>query len=150
MTTEFDWQLRRFDYPVGRNVGTSSIFSLISKDQECTVYRTDDIRAKLKAAGNLFANVPEIPGTRNKLCLPPETELEISERSITFKNPFCQAVWKLEDIPTLTYYLKPGAQIISVPLTSSGKPQFETRISGFVAEVTYFALRAKFTEYGKV
>ena len=140
MTTEFDWQLRRLEYPAGR-FGTSLTIQPISNDKECTIYRQNDVRAKLKAAGNLFADNPVVSWA-NRLCLPPQTTLEISPRSITFSNPFCQAIWKLDEIPTMIDRTHPGTQG-NVPTIASGQPRFDTRVSGLSAEITYFALRAK-------
>jgi hypothetical protein len=82
-------------------------------------------------------------GGANKLCLSPDTRLEISPRSITFENRFCKATWKLDDIPIMMDHMKPGSQTADVPVTASGKPQFDRRVSGLNAEVIYFRRRAK-------
>ena len=116
MKREFDWQLRRVEYPAWK-LGTSVTLQPISKDKECTVYRQEDVRAKLKAAGNLFGD-SDIGGAR-RLCLPPDTTLEISPRSITFQNRFCQATWKLDEIPIMMDHMKPGSQTADVPITAS-------------------------------
>jgi len=140
MKREFDWQLRRLEYPALK-LGTSVTLQPIAKAKECTTYRQEDVQAKLKAAGNLFAD-SDIGGA-NRLCLPPDTRLEISPRSITFENRFCKATWKLDEIPIMMDHMKPGSQTADVPTTASGKPQFDSRVSGLNAEVTYFARRAK-------
>lgn len=139
MQSEFDWQLRRVEYPA-LHLGTSVTLQPTSKDKECAIYRQEDVRAKLKTAGNLFADSDL--GGANRLCLPPDTTLEISPHSITFENHFCRAMWKLDEIPISMSHMKPGSQG-DVPMTASGKPQFDSRVSGLNAEVTYFALRAK-------
>jgi len=51
--------------------------------------------------------------------------------------------WKLDEIPIMMDHMKPGSQTADVPTTASGKPQFDSRVSGLNAEVTYFARRAK-------
>ena len=140
MTTEFDWQLRTIEYPAG-SFGTGIVTAPISKEKECTVYRQEDVKAKLKAAGNVFADVPS--SGAHKLCLPPHTKFEISPRSITFETRLCQVTWKLDEIPIMMDHMKPGSQTADVPTTASGKPQFDSRVSGLNAEVTYFARRAK-------
>jgi hypothetical protein len=139
MQSEFDWQLRRVEYPA-LHLGTSVTLQPTSKDKECAIYRQADLRAKLKAAGNLFADSDF--GGANRLCLPPDTTLEIFPRSIVFENHFCRAMWKLDEIPVLTSHMKPSSQG-AMPMIDSGKPQFDSRVSGLNAEVTYFALRAK-------
>jgi len=122
MTTEFDWQLRTIEYPAG-SFGTGIVTAPISKEKECTVYRQEDVRKKLKAAGNLFADV--LSSDVHKLCLPPRTKLEISPRSIAFENRLCRATWKLDETPLMIAHMKPGSGTADVPTIASG-PQFET------------------------
>ncbi len=140
MTTEFDWQLRTIEYPAG-SFGTGIVTAPISKEKECTVYRQEDVKAKLKAAGNVFADVPS--SGAHKLCLPPHTKFEISPRSITFETRLCQVTWKLDETPLMIAHMKPGTGTADVPMLASGGPQFETRVSGLSADVMYFALHAK-------
>src|SRR5207249_11700130 len=109
--------------------------------EECKIYLLETLREKLKLAGNVFADAPITAVAPNRLCLPPDTNLKITSRSITFENYFYRATWTLDEGFTVMSHTRPGTG--DMPILTSGIPQYETRVSGLTADVIYFRFRAK-------
>jgi hypothetical protein len=143
---EFDWQLRRVTYP-SKGFGIATVVHPISKDKECSCFDENDLRTALAKSGNLFAGAP-LHLASGKLRLPPKSTIEVDRKSIAIQNPVCRISWHLEDAPALLSYTKPdtGGE---VPQLARGEARFETRMTGFNVEITYFGLRSQTGDIGK-
>jgi hypothetical protein len=137
---EFDWQLRKQTYR-SRGFGTGFAVHSISKDNECTAFTEEDVRAVLARSGNIFAGAP-LRLFSGKWRLPAKSTVEVSRKSITIQNPVCRVLCYFDDSPAVLSHVKPGTGG-QAPTLASGEPQLETRMTGFTIEVTYFALRSQ-------
>jgi hypothetical protein len=131
---EYDWQLERKSY------GSLETTQVVSKPGECKVYTESDLKEKLRKANNVFADAPlqVLTGT---LCLPPETQLEVSADLLTLKNRFCKIKFTAEHPANMILNVDPQTRAY-VPFTG-GEPRFEIRTMGLNVETTFFALRAQ-------
>jgi len=142
---EFDWQLSKVSYK-GRSAGIFTSVQRVSKDHECAAFEESGLRARLSQAGNLFAGVP-LTLVSGKLCLPPRSSIELSERSLVIRNRICQLSFTVE-LSGLINYAKPGSSG-QTPQLPGGGQQFETRLVGLNVETIYFALRAQHRDSSK-
>jgi hypothetical protein len=74
---QFDWQLNAVTYRT--TMGQETLSEALSKPSKCTNVRVADVRSRLEAAGNMFANVARL-GMRDAFCLPPHSKIEITSR----------------------------------------------------------------------
>jgi len=131
---EYDWQLERKSY------GNLKTAQAVSKPKECAAYGESDLRVKLRNANNVFADGP-LQVLTGKLCLPPNTTIEVSADSLTLQNRFCRIAFKAEHPAHMILNVDPQTRSY-VPLPS-GDPRFEIRTMGLNVETTFFALRAQ-------
>ena len=143
---EFDWQLSKVKYR-SKGFGTGISVQSISKDEECSGFDEKDLRAALTKTGNMFAAAP-LTLVSGKLGLPPKSTIEIARRSIMIQNPICRISWHFEGTPAVLSHIQPGTGG-ETPQLASGGARFETRMSGFSAEVLYFRLRSQHPDIGK-
>ncbi len=145
-TQEFDWQLRKVKYE-SKGFGTGTTVQSISCDQECSAFEEKYLRAALNKSGNIFAGAPLLLAS-GRFRLPPKSTIEIARSSIVIQNPVCRISWHLEDTPAVLSHIQPGTGG-DAPQLPSNEARFETRISGFRIEVTYFRLRSQRPDIGK-
>jgi len=143
---EFDWQLRRLEYR-SRGRGRGFNVQSISKNNECTVFDEQGLRAGLTKAGNVFAGA-HLSLASGKFRLPPRTTIEITRTSIVIQNPVCRISYHIEDIPGVLSHDQPGTEG-TAPQLASGEPRFETRMSGINVEVLYDRWRSQRADIGK-
>ena len=137
-TNEYDWQLERRAYRSGS--GTITTTHGPSNEKDSKVLLEKDLRTALSLADNAFSQAPLLIMT-GRLCLPPKTELTISGKSLTLRNPVCQIRFTFDRL--VLDLRNPATAEIEVAKLPNGEPQFETRNVGIVVETTYFALRAQ-------
>lgn len=119
----------------------------LSKDNECSGFDENYLKAALTKSGNMLAGAPlHLPAGR--LRLPPRSTVEIARKSIVIRNPVCRISWHLEGVPAVLSHIRPGTGG-KAPQLASGEPRFETRMSGFSTEVVYFRLRSQRPDIGK-
>jgi hypothetical protein len=143
---EFDWQLQKTTYR-SKGLGTGMRVEPLSKDDECSGFDEDWLKAALTKSGNMFAGA-HLTLSSGKLRLPPQSTIEIQRKSVVIRNPVCQISWHLEDTPAVVSYMQPssGGQ---TPQLASGGARFETRMSGFTVEVLYYRSRSQRPDIGK-
>lgn len=129
---EFDWQLRRVTF--GGISGTIGLTQGVSKPHECTEVTHDELASQLERASNLFAGSL---GRMRSLCLPPNSIVELTERSLVIRNPLCSVAFDVE-LPGSVMFMKP-----------TGGAHYETRPVGLNVETTYHALRANHRDIAK-
>jgi hypothetical protein len=112
----------------------------VSKSDECSAYSEIEIKQMLSVAHNAFANAP-LKIFAGKLCLPPHTDLRISNDSVTLKNPFCQLVFTVSNPAHMILNVDPLSRMF-VDL-GNGESRYEIRTMGIKAESIFFALRAQ-------
>ena len=123
---QYDWQLipTRF---VGRTFGTAEISERISKSNECTEFRPEDLGSVLSNGGNGLAEFRMWP-IGGGICLPPHSAIVLRGRELTIANRF--GALRFELVPSAgVSHMKPksGGE---VPQLSDGTAQFETRVMG--------------------
>ncbi|MGO8975375.1 MAG: hypothetical protein ACLQNV_17845, partial [Steroidobacteraceae bacterium] len=146
--TEYpDWQLDRVRFQ-GRSLGSVEISQTVSKPDECTVITESEIRQKLRAAGNDFADGNIFFGPR-QLCLPPDTSLSIGPGSLVLNNPFCKISFELQSSGSIDFR-QPGAALLEKPTQlANGEEKFETRLTGVRITVKYHWIRAQHRDIKK-
>ncbi|MCZ6654011.1 MAG: hypothetical protein O7D91_13415 [Planctomycetota bacterium] len=144
-TTEIDWQVRRRRF-VGSSVGTMMSSQRLSKASECTTLDESELRRCLQEAGNLFSEAP-LRMLGGSICLPPRTELKLTEGSMILSNPFFDIEFKLESSQAVSY-TKPRTGG-DVPKLESGEARYETRLFGLPVRSRSAALRANHAEMPK-
>ena len=82
-----DWQLNSSVYKTAR--GTMSTWQGTSKANECSYFSPDEVKTKLEKAENIFASALRT-GRPVKLCLPPNSTMEVTTNSVTIRNRYCQ------------------------------------------------------------
>lgn len=132
-----DWQVKRLEYK-------GSMFSVktatrTSRDADCATITKEAIEAALKRADNLFAGAPLYPFP--KICLPPESIIEISGTSLAIKNPICAVVFRVTP-PASKMFTKPFTYATERPMLKDGKPQYVTMLLGIDVTTQFFDLRA--------
>ena len=138
-----DWQVRTNVYKKLPPLGVPYVIEPLSKDRECAVLTEMDFRSRLAVPKNLFASAPLIGMT--KVCLPPDSDIFISNDSLTIRNPVCEMVFRVESLLG-SNPIKPGVRFGApdvVPLLSSGIPQFDTKQIGIRVKTTFFGLRSQ-------
>ncbi len=140
--SKFDWQLRKVTY--GGSSGTIFLTQGVSKPQECAEVTHDELASQLERAGNLFAGSL---GRMRSLCLPPNSIVELSERSLVIRNPICSVAFAVES-PRSVMFMEPGTGG-ETPQLPTGGSQYETRPVGLNVETTYHALRASHRDIAK-
>jgi hypothetical protein len=136
-TVERDWQWsqRQYSSPV---LGFAVMASL-SKPSECSAVLDADLRAKLRQAGNLFADAP-VKLSLNGICLPKGTSLDITDSEVLLQNPILKLSFKLED-PGGAVFVEPDSRMASTTL-ADGRPRFETYYRGLSILTAFSGLRA--------
>jgi len=125
---EIDWQLQRTEY-VGPCARRQIETEQISGKRDCTPVGGKDFRKKLTDANNLFSGA-QIP-VLGDICLPPNTELNITSTGVSIQNPHCEIAWQLDE---------------NLPPPFSAGPEPATVRTEFIVtnlKITYFGLRAK-------
>jgi hypothetical protein len=131
---EFDWQLQRKSY------GDVTLSQSVSKPDQCASYTATDLQQRLRQANNVFAGAP-LQVLSGRLCLPPNTELDISDDTVTLRNPFCELTFKAEHPAHSIMNVDPRTrEVVSL---DNGEPRYEIRQMGLSIETTFFALRAQ-------
>ncbi len=144
-TTEIDWQVRRRRF-VGSSAGTMTSWQRLSKASECTTLDESELRRCLQEAGNLFSEAP-LKMLGGSICLPPRTELKLTEGSMTLSNPFFDIEFKLESSGAVSFVQpRTGGD---VPKLESGEARYETRMFGLAVRSRSAALRANHAEMQK-
>jgi len=136
---EFDWQLKKRTY-VGKSSGTLMTVEPVSKDCECAIVAAEDLKQELSGAENAFAQAPLLVMS-GRLCLPPKSTLEVSDKALIIRNPICQLCFTVESSGAIACDKPRSAG--ETPQLPNGESQFETRWVGLRAETTFFALRAQ-------
>ena len=93
----FDWQLQ------SSLIRTSSLLALEhlqgqSDVSECKIFTDQDLRAILRTAGNVLADLPQLT-TTGKLCLPKDSTISIEPRQIVIDGPFARTSLSIQGIP---------------------------------------------------
>ena len=101
---------------------------------------------QLSGAKNIFADMPRLVEAQ-KIALPPGSAVEITDRSLTIKNPVCKVVWELS-IPFSVFYIDPRTRSVS-PKLPSGQQKHQTFTQRFKVTFTYFALRSQRRDMAK-
>ena len=138
-----DWQVRTNVYKKVPPLGVPYVIEPLSKDRECAVLTEIDFRSRLAVPKNLFASAPMIG--MSKVCLPPDSDIFITNDSLTIRNPVCEMVFRVESLLG-SNAIKPGARFGApdvVPLLSNGIPQFDTKQIGIRVKTTFFGLRSQ-------
>jgi len=144
---EHDWQISKVSFK-GRGLQT---WQGLSKPDECTEISEQELKTLLSKAGNIFANGP-VRGFR-KLCLPPNSHLDVTSDSLVMRSPICQLTFHVDD-PSMIDNTEPkkvgeGPRVLSVPELPKGGPRFTTRLQGLSVESKFFATRAHHPEKTK-
>lgn len=129
---KFDWQMKKATWVDERGTLESLIIST-SRPDECTLISRDKIVDELIRSGNPFAGAAKKFLDDRQICLPPNSQVEISNGTLNLTNPFCQI--------SFTFDLQ-----ASVMNTS---PEREEKILGIRGKITYFSLRAQHVEMPK-
>jgi len=132
---DWQWSYKKYNSPA---LGFSMIIPL-SKPSECSKVGEEELRSKLRSAGNVFANAP-VSLTMNDICLPPGTIVQVSPTALVLRNPVFQIVLEIED-PRGVSFVQPGSNA-EVPKLPDGRPRFENHVRGLNIEITFLALRA--------
>jgi hypothetical protein len=132
---DWQWSYKKYNSPA---LGFSRIIPL-SKPSECSKVGEEELRSKLRSAGNVFANVP-VSLTMNDVCLPPGTIVQVSPTALVLRNPVFQIVLEIED-PGGVNFVQPDGNA-EVPKLPDGRPRFENHLRGLNIEITFLALRA--------
>jgi hypothetical protein len=144
-----DWQVRTNIYKKVPPVGIPYVIEPMSKDTECTILTDGDFKSRLEVPKNLFAAAPLIHMSR--VCLPPDSDVLISNDSLTIRNPVCEVIFRVE--PLLgSNSIRPGAHLGEpdvVPLLSNGISQFDTKQIGIRVTTTFFGLRSQRLDIAK-
>jgi hypothetical protein len=136
LSNEFDWQIKKQVYR-----GAGDIYyktQPVSPRSQCTMFTDTEVRARLVAAGNLFAEAPFTIGMA-WLCLPPRSTLQVADGSLVLRNPICELSFSV-DLKNRSISAKPQRQAAPQP---GGSEQLETHLFGLEATATYFPLRAQ-------
>jgi hypothetical protein len=146
---QFDWQLNAVTYKT--TTGIETLFEPVSKPNDCTRIGVLDIHAKLKAAGNMFANVARL-GLRDAICLPPHSEIEITPNGVTLRSFVCEifltvrehfASMSTIDPHKVARAVQSGTPIdVSSETLSDGSPRYWTIVFGGRAAVKFSPLRS--------
>jgi hypothetical protein len=113
---------------------------------ECTKISVDEIRRKLRIAGNLFAGADVVGGfaAAGYVCLPPSSWIDIGETSLILTNPFCMISFSIEHwverIGT-----RPGAQ--TADLLPNGDPRFDTWVTPIQVTIENSRIRAQHRDF---
>src|SRR5215471_6883995 len=76
-----DWQLDTRSYKT--STGTLTQSARLSTPKECSLINIGSIREKLRAAGNIFADIQiGMMGDNASLCLPPHAVLDVTQNSV--------------------------------------------------------------------
>jgi len=144
LSEQLDWQLKHVRLK-GKSTGTLTSTQPMSKPEECTVVTFDELRNKLTAIENLFAN--SLPFSGRQLCLPVGSSIQIQTASLTLANPFCKISFVLEP-SNFVSYTKPGSggERSNLP---NGEAEFETRLTGVRTTVEYAWIRAQHRDKDK-
>jgi hypothetical protein len=147
-----DWQL---DTRVLKNsTGTITLWSRVSKPNECTLIPMNTIRRQLKASGNMFADIQiALMGDNASLCLPPHALLEITPNVVRIRSLVCSISFTLQEPfaeiriadPHAVAIAKLTGQLISTdsPKLPNGSPRYVMVTTGARANVGFGALRAQ-------
>lgn len=144
-TEQFDWQLKRTALH-GTTFGSEIRTQRVSQDNECSWLSPQQLETQLVAAGNVFSRAP-LWITGGKLCLPPGSQLRITEKSIAIWTPYCNITFTLEPSGGVSY-MKPGSGG-EAPQTENGVAQYETRLTGIRSVVELSWIRAQGPEMEK-
>ena len=91
-----DWQVRTNIYKKVPPVGIPYVIEPMSKGTECTVLTEMDFKSRLAVPKNLFATAPLIH--MSSVCLPPDSDVLITNDSLTIRNPVCEMVFRVEQL----------------------------------------------------
>jgi hypothetical protein len=146
---QFDWKLNAINYRT--SMGQMTLSEPLSKPAECTAVSGDTIRLKLKAAGNLFADLPH-PGMRNSFCLPPHSTIDITVNAVVLRSLVCEIAIAIREPFSSMTTIDPHSVAAAVqkgyidaqsPTLPDGSPQYVTVVTGVRATVNFFSLRAQ-------
>jgi hypothetical protein len=148
-----DWQLDTKVFKT--SLGTTTQWMRVSKPDECTLVTKDMIQKKLKAAGNMFADVPIgiLMGDKASLCLPPHALLDITKNSVALRTYVCSITFTLQEpmssMTTIDPHVVAASKITrqpiktEAPILADGSPRYVTVDVGTRATVEFASLRAQ-------
>jgi hypothetical protein len=145
---QFDWQLDAINYKT--SLGTVSLSQPLSKSSECTSVTVDAVRAKLNAAGNMFAGLPHL-STRKDFCLPPQSSIDITPDTVVLRSLVCEIIFTISGFSsqsTIDPHVVASASltspiVVQTPMLPDGSPQYITVDIGARATINYAPLRAQ-------
>jgi hypothetical protein len=121
---QFDWQSTTTRFR-GRTAGTMEFTVRVSKSNECTELRPEDLERVLSNSGNGLARV-HMRTIGGGICLPPNSTMALRERALTIANRF--GALRFELVPSRTVsYVEPQSRR-PVPPLPDGTARFETRV----------------------
>jgi hypothetical protein len=144
---QFDWQLEAIVYKTGSETMTTSM--PLSRPADCTYVKAVDLQRQLRAAGNMFANLPRF-SMRDSLCLPPHSQLEITSNSVTLRTLVCTIELRVREPFAAMHSIDPhsfakGSEVViaDVPTLPNGDPRYLTITLGNRATIHYSPFRAQ-------
>jgi hypothetical protein len=132
----------------------------LSKPDECALVTIDTIRKKLKASGNMFADISiGMMGDKASLCLPPHAVLDITQNSVAIRSYVCSITFTLQEPMSSMMTIDPHVVAASrltrqpiraeVPTLADGSPRYLTVDIAARATVEIASLRAQDRDLSK-
>jgi len=137
---ESDWQLRRVLYH-GQTLGSASTTVPLSKPGEYEVVTVQELRDKLRLAGNPFWIALDGPFLDHPLRLPPHSSLSVFPTTLEIANPFCKVTFSTDYAFAGVDFRNPRDGSDPEPLPN-GESRHETRVINVDAKAEFYALRA--------
>jgi hypothetical protein len=142
---QFDWQFTTTRFR-GRTFGTMEFTVRVSKPNECTELRPEDLERVLSNSGNGLARV-SMWTIGGGICLPPNSTMVLRGRALTIANRF--GALRFELVPSgAVSYVEPQSRRAAPPL-SDGTARFETRVMGVRVVNTKSALYSQHRDAAK-